>query len=152
MIRLALDQVDAEVTRLKTEHAGTVRIEEDIPETPPEQEVSTLGDEILDFYQPDEDLKIEDVLPDLDALTPEDETEAKELRSLVRRALAEMPREWRRALLLRDLKGRSRAEITRAMGKSELEIDRMVQFASGYLRGKIAEAGFHFRESPKPAA
>ena len=152
LIRLALDQIEAEVTRLKTEHAGTVHIEEDIPETPPAQEVSTLGDEILDFYQPDEDLKLEDVIPGLDALTPENETETKELRSLVRRALVEMPGEWRRALLLRDLKGRSRVEIARAMGKSELEIDRIVQFAREYIRGKLAEAGFQFKEGPKRVA
>jgi len=47
--------------------------------------VSTLGDEILDFYQPDELLTLEDVIPDLEVSTPEQATE--ELRRCVRTAL-----------------------------------------------------------------
>jgi actin-like ATPase involved in cell morphogenesis len=74
----------------------TVSIEEDIPETPPTQEVSTLGDEILDFYQPDEDLKVEDIVPDLEVPTPEQVMETKELQTCVREALLELPRQWRR--------------------------------------------------------
>src|SRR5262249_34992241 len=77
LIRIALDQLETELARLKVERAGTVAIEEDVPETPPAQEVSTLGDEILDFYQPDEDLKVEDLIPDVETQTPEDEFERK---------------------------------------------------------------------------
>src|SRR5262249_3068860 len=43
LIRHALDQLDSEVKRGKVERAGTVHIEEDVPETPPTQEVSRLG-------------------------------------------------------------------------------------------------------------
>ena len=48
-------------------------IGDDVPETPPAEAVSTLGDEILDFYEPDEDLKLEDIIPDFDAPSPEEE-------------------------------------------------------------------------------
>ncbi|HEV2665269.1 MAG TPA: HPF/RaiA family ribosome-associated protein [Blastocatellia bacterium] len=54
LIGLAIENVEAEVNRSKAERAGRVHIEEDIPETPPTEEVSTLGDEIMDFYQPDD--------------------------------------------------------------------------------------------------
>jgi ribosomal subunit interface protein len=152
LIRHAIDQLDAEVTRLTAERAGTVHIEEDVPETPPTQEVSTLGEEILDFYQPDEDLKLEDLVPDIEALTPEEEAERKELRSLVRKALLEMPTEWRRTLLLHDLKGRSRAEVAKETGKAESEIDRIRQVAREYLRQKLTAAGYHFKENEERAA
>ncbi|HYR44520.1 MAG TPA: sigma-70 family RNA polymerase sigma factor [Terriglobia bacterium] len=151
LIRLALDQLEAEVTRLEREHAGWVSIEEDVPETPPAQEVSTLGDEILDFYQPDEKLKLEDLIPDFDALTPENEVETNELRGSVRKTLMEMPRQWRRVLLLHDLEGRSTKEIASETGKPESEIDRIVQFAREYLRQKLA-GGFHFKGSRERAA
>jgi hypothetical protein len=37
-----------------------MHIEEEIPETPPREAVVTLGDEILDVYQPDKGLRLED--------------------------------------------------------------------------------------------
>jgi hypothetical protein len=36
LVRLALDQLEMEAARLKTEHAGTASIEEDVPEIPPD--------------------------------------------------------------------------------------------------------------------
>jgi hypothetical protein len=63
LLHMAIEQLEAEVHRSKAERAQTIHIEEDVPETPPAERVSTLGDEVLDFHEPDEDLKIEDVLP-----------------------------------------------------------------------------------------
>jgi DNA-directed RNA polymerase specialized sigma24 family protein len=61
LLRLALDQLDAEVLRLSVERAGTVHIEDGVPEIAPTQEVSAPGDEIVDFYRSDRELKVEDV-------------------------------------------------------------------------------------------
>ena len=66
LIGLAKAQIERDVKRFKAERKRTVHIEEDVPETPPAEEVQTLGDEILDFYVSDEDLKLEDVFPDGD--------------------------------------------------------------------------------------
>ena len=63
LILLAIEHLNAEVKRRRAARARTVSIEQDVPETPPTEEVSTLGDEILDFYEPDEDLKLEDLVP-----------------------------------------------------------------------------------------
>src|SRR5689334_24413611 len=68
---LAARQIDREAARLSSEGERSVHLEDDIPETPPEEEVQTLGEEVLYFYQPDEDLKMEDILPDLKIPTPE---------------------------------------------------------------------------------
>jgi DNA-directed RNA polymerase specialized sigma24 family protein len=85
LINLAIEQIETEIKRSRLERARTVRIEEDIPETQPT--ISSLGDEILDFYRPDEDLKLEDVIPDIQVPTPEQQVETKELRQCVRAAL-----------------------------------------------------------------
>src|SRR5262245_19374082 len=78
LIGLAVEKVEAEVKRSKAERAGGVQIVEDIPEIPPAEEVSSLGDEIMDFYQPDEDQKLEDIIQDMTATTPEQILERRE--------------------------------------------------------------------------
>ena len=72
LTQLATKQLESEVKRLKSEREQTVPIEQDIPETPPAEEVTTLGEEILYFHQPDEDLKLADIFPEYDVSTPED--------------------------------------------------------------------------------
>jgi RNA polymerase sigma factor (sigma-70 family) len=154
LIQLATDQLAADIKRLKSWRERTVRVEEDIPETPPAREVSTLGDEIMDFYQPDEDLKLEDVIPGLEVPTPEQIVETKELRQCVKAALAAMPNEWRRVLLLRYLRGLTGPELAEAVGRPEPEIDRTLEYAREHLHQKLVESGCSFkgRGSPKPAA
>ena len=150
LIRLAREHLDAEVKRLKAWRSRTgVRTEAEVPRTPPTEYVSTLGDERLDFDEPDEDLKIEDVIPDVDVPTPEQETETKELRWCVSAALAGMPREWRRAVLLRHVEGLTLAELTKTIGRTEPEVERMLAHADAYLRQKLVEAGCHFRDTER---
>jgi RNA polymerase sigma factor (sigma-70 family) len=151
LVRFALDQLEAEVRLLKTEHAGTVSLEEPVPETPPAQEVSTLGEETLDFYQPDEALKVEDLVPDIETTTPEAETENQELRRVVTKALREMPSHWRQTLLQHDLQNRSRADIAKESGKPESEVDRIVQSAREYLRQRLVSSGFDFKKTERAA-
>jgi RNA polymerase sigma factor (sigma-70 family) len=146
LIQLATEQLEAEVKRSKSQRDRTVHIEDDIPETPPTEAVSTLGDEILDFYQPDEDLKLEDIIPDVEVPSPEQEAETEELRQCVNLALAEMPREWRRALLLRHVEGLASAELARTIGRAEPEIEDILGSARQYLRQKLIESGFRFRQ------
>jgi len=134
LIRAAIDELDREVRRSELERELTVSVETDIPETPPTQEVSTLGEEILDFYQPDEDLKVEDIVPDLEVPTPEQILETKELQTCVREALMGLPRQWRRALLR-----------TYVEGKSKGESARILEHARSYLRQKLLEAGCTFK-------
>jgi ribosomal subunit interface protein len=141
LIGLAVERVDAEVKRSKAERAG-VHIEEDVPETPPAEEVSTLGDEIMDFYQPDEDLKLEDILPDMTAPTPEQVLESRELQRYINRTLATLPRVWRMAFALHYVGGAPVAEIARMTKGAEPEVERHLEYAREYLRQRLLEAGF----------
>ena len=117
-VRLATEWLDGETARLGAERETTRHFEEDVPETPPAEEVSTLGEEILYFYQPDEDLKLEDLIPDLETEDPEVVAESDEVRDQVRAALVEMPAEWRRALLLHLTEDLGPAELADALGRS----------------------------------
>ena len=88
-----------ETERSRRERGQTIRVEKTAPITPPSEEVTTLGEEILDFHQPDDALKIEDVLPDIRTPSPEEDLELRELRRCVREALNQLPKEHCRALV-----------------------------------------------------
>jgi RNA polymerase sigma factor (sigma-70 family) len=146
LIRLAREHLEAEVRRAKSWRSRTPRrLEEDVAETPRVRHVFTLGDEILDFYLPDEDLKLEDIIPDLEVPTPEEEAETQELRRCASAALAALPRDWRRALLLSHVEELSGPELARAVGRPEPEVRRIVEYARQYLRDKLVESGFTLR-------
>ena len=134
LVRLAREHLDSEVKRFASERRRTsAHIEDDIPEKPPAEAVSTLGDEILDFYEPDEDLKLEDIIPDLDAQSPEEVAARSELRQCVDVALAGLPREWRRALLLRYTEGLSGAALATALHRTPVETQRILDNARAVL-------------------
>jgi RNA polymerase sigma factor (sigma-70 family) len=89
--------------------------------------------------------KLEDLAPDIETKTPEEQVQTKELWRSVKRSLQEMPRKWRRMLLLHDVQGRSQEEIAKEMGKADSEIDRDLQSSREYLRQKLIDSGFHFK-------
>src|SRR5215510_11383633 len=152
LIGLAVEKVEAEVKRSKAERAGGVHIEEDIPEPPPTEEVSTLGDEIMDFYQPDEDQKLEDIIPDMTAPTPEQILESRELQRYINRTMATLPRVWRRAFALHYVEGMSVAEIARMTKHTESEVERRLEYTREYLRQRLREAGFEAPPHDQAAA
>lgn len=142
---LATKHLESAVNRSKAARSRVVHLEEDIPETPPAEAVSTLGEEVLDFYQPDEDLKLGDIFPDVDMATPEEFVAAKEeLLRCVNTALAGMPRQWRRALRLRHAKGLTEAELAEVLDKAEPEIERILEYARQHLRQRLVESGCTF--------
>ena len=141
VVRYALDEIQAQVKRAQTDRTRAVHLEEEIPETPPQEEVSTLGEEILYFYQPDEDLKMEDVVPDLEMPAPDQVAEIEEVRSCVRTALRQLPEPARQALTLRYIVGLKGRELARALGKSEAEAEELIANARASLRAALAAAG-----------
>jgi RNA polymerase sigma factor (sigma-70 family) len=145
LIGLARDHLRSEVKRLKGWRARTaVRTEEDVPETPPTEAVSALGDEILDFHEPDEDLKVEDILPDLEVPTPEDEAARREVQRCVSASLAGTPRAWRLVLTRRYVDGLTGRALAQAVGMLESQVERVLEQATGYLRQRLVELGCRF--------
>jgi len=120
------------------------RTETDVPDVPPAEWVQTLGEERLDFWEPDEDFKLEDLLPDLDVPSPEEEAETRELRRCVAGALAGLPREWRRAVMLRYVEELSGARLAKALRTSLGDAHRILDHARHYLRQRLLEAGCRF--------
>ncbi|MFN7994123.1 MAG: sigma-70 family RNA polymerase sigma factor [Bryobacteraceae bacterium] len=148
----AIKRLDAEIRRCKLERLRAVHVEDAVSETPPSEEVSTLGEEVLDFYQPDQSLRLEDMVPDFELHSPEEKTEAKEVRRLVARAMMAMPHEPRRFLFLRFLQGLSLAEVATATGKSETEVDQILDSARTRLRDNLKRLGLQRAGSHRASA
>ena len=142
LIKLALDRVKAAVRRSRSERARRISIEADVPETPPTQQVSTLGDEILDFYEPEEDWTVKDVIGDREVPTPEQALESRELQQYIGRTLAQLPRAWRLAFTLRYLEGLPLSEIAHITGRPTSDLRADLKHARAFLRERLLEAGF----------
>ena len=153
LVGLAREEVARETRRQKSwDSRAPVHTEDDVAETPPEEAVSRLGEEILEFYEPDQDLRVEDVVPDLDLVGPDQQAESDELRWSVDAALAGLPREWREIVLLHHVEGLSGAELARVAGKSSDEVEHVLELAREYLRQRLVEAGRALRAAPSRSA
>jgi RNA polymerase sigma factor (sigma-70 family) len=142
--RLAKERIRSEVRHRRWEREHMIHAEDDVPETSPTEEAAMLGEEILYFYQPEEDLKVEDVIQDPTAPVPGDDTEdeQRELRRSVDLALAELPRQWRRTLVLRHVKGLTTGQIARGLHRPEAEVSDAVAHGLAFIRQRLLESGY----------
>lgn len=141
LVMLAMKYIRNETRSLRQDGEDFVHLEEDIPETPPEEEVVTLGEETLDFYQPDEDLQMEDVVADPTAETPEQIAESREaLLQFVGQSLTELPRAWRDAFILTRVQGFSTAEIAEIFDQPEKKVKQNLQQAENALKKKLIDS------------
>jgi RNA polymerase sigma factor (sigma-70 family) len=142
---LATKQIQGTIDRLEAARSRGIPLQQDIPETPPEEAISTLGEEVLYFYQPDEDLHVEDIFPDMNMSTPEEFVAAKEeLLRCVNTALAGMPIQSRRALRLRYTGGLTSAQLSEVLEEDELNVERVLEYARQQLRQTLEAAGCTF--------
>jgi ribosomal subunit interface protein len=141
LIKLAMEYLRSEVGRLRKEHR-MVHLEENVKDTPPEDYVVTLGDEILDFYQPDQNLHVEDVMPDPSSPIPEQVIGRREFQRSIDQMLAQLPHAWRNAILLRYVHGFSIKEVAEITASSEDTVKRQLEMARVFLGQKLRESGY----------
>lgn len=141
LMKLTLEHLERELKRLEQERAETVHLEEDVPETPPTEAVTAVEDEIYEFYQPDEDLRLEDLVPAPFVPTPEQILESRDLQRYVNQTLAKLPRPARLAFVLHDVEGLSISEVAEVTGQQDTEVARNLDYAREFLRQKIVESG-----------
>jgi RNA polymerase sigma factor (sigma-70 family) len=64
-----------------------------------------------EYYQPDEIIKVEDILIDADSIPPERQVEYKEIETLIDKLPAQLPVDWRDAFILSVREGLSISDI-----------------------------------------
>ena len=142
--QLAKERIRSEIRRRRWEREHLIHVEQDVPETSPAEEAAQLGDELLHFYQPHEDLEVEDGVQDPAAAVPggdDPDDEQRELRRCVDLALAELPRLWRRMLVLRHVKRLTSARVARVLHLPQAEVSGTAVHALAFLRQHLLESG-----------
>lgn len=116
LYQIALTRLGEEVTRRQAEAGRWISLEAKLPVQLGEPQGD---DEILfEYWQPDEVLRLEDVLPAHDG-TPEEEVSAAEMRRLATALFADLPTSWRRALELCRAEALPLATAAQVLGASE---------------------------------
>lgn len=131
LVQLVLDNMKKEVARAR-EMGGPLRLEE-------ASAVPGSAEGFFDFYQPDEVVKLEDLLPASEIPTPEQEIERWEFQRWINQTLSHLPSQWRLALVLHGAEGYSVEDTARLLGLSESETKQALDSAKAFLRHKLIE-------------
>ncbi|MBI2822609.1 MAG: HPF/RaiA family ribosome-associated protein [Acidobacteria bacterium] len=130
MIQIARDRVQKRVQEL-----GDNWDQPHVEETAPNSE--RWYDEPLNFYQPDEVLRVEDLLADEHCVTPEDLLARHEREEQLQKEIARLPQTIRDSFVLYVLEGFNSDEIAMITGKSPGRVLEDVQEARTLLRQRL---------------
>lgn len=141
--QLALDAINRRVEEIKSERDSLMRLEDDgwAATSSAAARANAVEDEIFDFYQPDEAVRLADLIRDERVPTPEETVERRELQQYINQTLASLPRRWREAFVLYTVEGLSLEETARVLRLPVDTVRRSVEMAREYLRQCLIEAG-----------
>jgi ribosomal subunit interface protein len=120
-------------------------------EGPPPREPTdiSIDETLFDFYQPDDLVKVEDLAasPSPD---PEEALTQKEIRRCFASMLANLPANWRRAVMLAQVEGMPLPAVAKVLGTSQEQVREWLEKADEYLRAELAELGIETSGSEQP--
>ena len=94
-------------------------------------------DEAFDFYQPDEALRLEDLLADEHTQNPEEIMQYEEAEAEIHKSIAKLPKGMRESFVLSVMEGFAPDEVAMITGKQTTEITRDVERARKELRQRL---------------
>ncbi len=109
-----------------------------LDKTIPPEEIDT---ELYEFYQPDDIVHVEDIIPDT-IETPEEELEDEEMQKAIDQVISMMPDKWRQAFRLIELEGFSVEEVAMIQDRTPEEVKKTLEMARAFLAEKIEDLGF----------
>ena len=101
--------------------------------------------------EPERELSLEEFVPTsegeftlqipMEGLSPQEALENKELRQILDRAIAKLPRKYRMVLVLRDMEGLSAKEVGNILGLTERAIKSRLHRARLFVRKELSGKG-----------
>lgn len=149
--QLALEAVQRRCEEIKFLRDSLMRLEDDGWVTTSTAE-AIIEDEIFDYYQPDEALRLEDLIANRRLPSLDDVLSRRELEQYVNQTLAKLPRRWREAFVLYSVEGLSLEETARVMRVPVETARRNIEMAREFLRECLLEAGVDFTEKTATTA
>ena len=113
------------------------------------EEPTVRDEERYEYWEPEEQLKLEDLLHDPTAETPEEAAMQHDLRRALLRSIAALPRSWRHAVILTTFEGLTPAEAGGVLGISEAQLNHRLEQAQSFLKQRLADIGLAYE--PKGA-
>lgn len=95
----------------------------------------------LEYWQPDEVLRIEDLVPAQEGIDPEQALEREELHRFLLQTLRLLPARWRRAVTLVQMESLPMGDVAELLGTDEGTLREWLAHADAYLRARLEEAG-----------
>jgi DNA-directed RNA polymerase specialized sigma24 family protein/ribosome-associated translation inhibitor RaiA len=133
--------LDKEVQASRT-FGEMVPLEKPAPLDPADQAENMVGEEFYEFRQPDELLRIEDVIGDEASGVPATGTRDDQKAGYTLRLFKDLPIAWRRALMLHELDDISEEETATILGIDLPTLTARISQANHYIRARLTEAGF----------
>jgi RNA polymerase sigma factor (sigma-70 family) len=119
------------------------------PAPAPAEEPTAHDEERFEFWQPDERLRLEDLVPIDESTSPEATVIGRELRIFMQRAIAVLPRMWRQAVVLTVLEGLTPAAAAAVVNRAEEDVRSDLEYARAFLRAKLADSGFSAEDAAR---
>ncbi|BCQ28498.1 RNA polymerase subunit sigma-28 (plasmid) [Caballeronia sp. NK8] len=148
LYQITLSVLADEVSRRQDEAGRCISLEGRLPielREPREDEEILFA-----YWQPDEVLRLEDVMPAADA-TPEEAVSEQELRALLATLLSELPAPWRRAVVLCRLEGLAVGAAAQVAGVTEQALEQGLTHADAFLRARLGALRLIPQASDEPA-
>jgi RNA polymerase sigma factor (sigma-70 family) len=139
-VRICFDEIRKAIERhLKTGGMALVPIEEAI-------EPEDIAVDYQEYYQPDEVIKVEDILIDPDTITPGQEIVYKEIETYIDKVLAQLPADWRDAFILSVREDVPITDIAHNRGTTDSDIQQEIETARSFISRKLTDSGFDWKE------
>lgn len=136
--------LDREVAAAR-EAAAAVSLDDPVPSDPEDQAEAMVQEEFHEFWQPDESLRMADVLPDEGLEAPPEPVGAARAEDAAAGILAEairaLPTQWRRALLLSESEQMTAADIGEVLGVDAEAAKAWVVHAREFVSARLDSAG-----------
>ena len=129
---------EVEYTKINAEN---ISLDDPISPDAMDQAEAMVGDEQSEFYQPDEVLHVQDLIPDSHVVSQDITVDS--YQDHFYRYLGGLPIQWRRTVLLANNEGLSIEDIAKhVLSTTTKDVERMVSLADLYMYERLKEAGF----------
>jgi len=134
-VALRLIQEETDAHRIRERRVST----EDLAPTDAMDISDDEDTRMYEFYQPDEVIRMEDIIPDPESNDPEQAEAVRERAILVHRALALLPPAWRHALVLADVHGMKESELADILDQTPGHLRQLRTCAETFMRDWLGQ-------------